>query len=706
MLLPVLSGNTEADRAVLARPPRPALLRKARFSDGRVAFFIAIVLMGVYLLNGDFVITRDSWLNLRSSELIARGRLTFEPHDVPECLTWRLRDGGREALVDVSWHGDKIRSLEADGKLVSDPGSLGYLVPTRRAGQYSNVFGIGAAVSALPAVAIVNTFFGSLEAHRFAGWQAGKVMASLYVASSAGFLYMAIRTFVGTRTALLIALSYGLATCAWSVSSQSILQHAPNQFFLTVAIWAFCNLSNNARRFGAVLGASLGAATWCRPTTAVVVVVIGVYLAFKERRAFTAYVCAGLPFAVTMLAYNLYIFGQPVAFAQAMIYESARVRTGSSSIWQTPLWLGAVGELFSPSRGLFIFSPFLLFALAGCWAIWRRPGYEVLRPITIAMFAIWLVEFGHFDWWGGWSFGYRHLVDTMPFMMLPLVLVIPQLARRRVLALVFGLALVWSLAVQALGAWTYDLAWNNRFALEVCLPDGTERYIFADAATPMNWPPEPGSRMVAVFTDIDFPKYRHRLWSWQDSQLVYYATHAREARARRRAMVELACQEPRIHEAATSASLGNAWLELGNREEAARAFSAALSKVPYEPTAVMGQGVLGASLRNPEHAISLHEEALGEHPHNSNLSVNLALLLTLSERIADARQVFANLRGRDSISAWHTFLEIRARWRRQVEPHLDLRGRELLSEIDREFLGQLVRVEHFTDLGMPAEASH
>jgi hypothetical protein len=37
--------------------------------------------------------------------------------------------------------------------------------------------------------------------------------------------------------------------------------------------------------------------------------------------------------------------------------------------------------------------------------------------------------------------------------------------------------------------------------------------------------------------DIDRPAYRDRLWSWTDSQIVYYATHFHESRARKRALV-------------------------------------------------------------------------------------------------------------------------------------------------------------------------
>ena len=42
---------------------------------------------------------------------------------------------------------------------------------------------------------------------------------------------------------------------------------------------------------------------------------------------------------------------------------------------QVPLHEGLAGVLVSPSRGLFVYSPVLLFSIVGCLGVWRRdPG--------------------------------------------------------------------------------------------------------------------------------------------------------------------------------------------------------------------------------------------------------------------------------------------------------------------------------------------
>ena len=170
----------------------------------------------------------------------------------------------------------------------------------------------------------------------------------------------------------------------------------------------------------------------------------------------------GPPVAVALGAYNAYYLGSPLAFGQT---EAAKIvalqKTGSSDVWQTPLWLGAAGQFLSPSRGLLVFSPFLIAAFGGGYLAWRRPQFADLRPLTIAIVLMLPIEFAHFDWWGGWSYGYRHVVDPAALLTLLLIPVIPWLYAERSRLAVYLVLLAWSIFVQFLGAFAYDLAgWN------------------------------------------------------------------------------------------------------------------------------------------------------------------------------------------------------------------------------------------------------
>jgi hypothetical protein len=141
---------------------------------------------------------------------------------------------------------------------------------------------------------------------------------------------------------------------------------------------------------------------------------------------------------------------------------------------------------------LLIYTPFFAAAFAGAIIAWRDARYAALRFLTVAVPLLWLPAFVWFDWWGGWTYGYRPIVDSAPLLA---ALCIPALACLRAPALrgAFAAAAAWSLFVQVLGATSYAPGgWNAQ------RPDGT----------PAN---------------VDLPEHRDRLWSFRDWQIGYLA---------------------------------------------------------------------------------------------------------------------------------------------------------------------------------------
>ena len=60
--------------------------------------------------------------------------------------------------------------------------------------------------------------------------------ASLLTALAAVFVFLAARGFVPPVPAVLVALAFGLGSCAWPVSGQALWQH-PASFLLSLAAW-------------------------------------------------------------------------------------------------------------------------------------------------------------------------------------------------------------------------------------------------------------------------------------------------------------------------------------------------------------------------------------------------------------------------------------------------------------------------------------
>ena len=253
-----------------------------------------------------------------------------------------------------------------------------------------------------------------LESDRFWWWHGGALTASLLTALAAVFVFLAARGLVRPLPALLVALAFGLGSCAWPVSSQALWQHPASSFCLSLGAWLLLR-SGERPRAAAWCGAALGMAVLCRPATAVVVVCVGAYLLGTDRRRCAYYVLGGLPLLVILAAYNGYYFGSPLVFGQTVASKIIFLRdTGSEHLWQSSWRDSLPGLLLSPSRGLVWFSPVLLLGLVSAVAVWREPRYRILIPLQAAVVLMILVAGKWSDWSGGLTWGYRSIVDTAP----------------------------------------------------------------------------------------------------------------------------------------------------------------------------------------------------------------------------------------------------------------------------------------------------
>ena len=118
---------------------------------------------------------------------------------------------------------------------------------------------------------------------------------------------------------------------------------------------------------------------------------------------------------------------------------------------------GVAGVLISPSRGLFVYTPVALFALAAFLPAARdNRGKHRSLLIVAAIFAVlhtlfmakWSI------WWGGFSWGPRLLTEIAPCLVILIAIGVPAIEQRNLRAL-FVTAAVYSCLIQALGAYCY-----------------------------------------------------------------------------------------------------------------------------------------------------------------------------------------------------------------------------------------------------------
>jgi hypothetical protein len=288
---------------------------------------------------------------------------------------------------------------------------------------------------------------------------AGKITASLLASLAGLFAFLTARRICGTPAAALVAAGFALGTGMWPVASQTLWQHATAVCSAAAAIWLWSATDRPGAGRMAAIGLLLGWAGCARPQIAPMIVVLAAGLL---RPATWAQRIAGVlafltPIAI-LSALNVLWFGDPRG-AMSVLHSVNWANHGVTSTWREPIG-GLLGLLFSPSRGLLIFSPIALLPLAARNA---RPEQRALIGWTAAAAAVQLLLYASYSvWWGGFTYGPRYVLDLLPALVPAAALGAARLstASRTARALA-GAALVWSLVTSATGAFCFpNDSWN------------------------------------------------------------------------------------------------------------------------------------------------------------------------------------------------------------------------------------------------------
>lgn len=299
----------------------------------------------------------------------------------------------------------------------------------------------------------------------------GKLAASLFSALAAAVMFLAMGFRHGEHGAFVPALLFALGTSVWS-TSQALWQHPAAVLFLSLAL-LFTLRAEEHDAWAGRAGLPLSLALAARHADVALVGALALGLALRWPRQVPRLVLWGLPGVLFVLGYQWFYFGSPLRHGFS----------GSTAArFAAPWGEGQLGLLVSPAKGLLVFTPLALVALAGLARALRgaRPGRAGERPFAatlgLGVVAHWLLMGCWSEWHGGASFGPRLMTDALPllFVFLPEGL---ALAGR------LGLALAaFSVAVQALGAFAYDLRWERLYQRD---PASITRSLWDPALAPI-----------------------------------------------------------------------------------------------------------------------------------------------------------------------------------------------------------------------------
>jgi hypothetical protein len=226
------------------------------------------------------------------------------------------------------------------------------------------------------------------------------------------------------------------------------------------------------RRQPAVCGLLLGLAVLAEFPTALAVPIWAVTIARAQRKDLLWFVLGGLPCALALLFYNHAITGSATSMPYAYIADSAFAGMRTAYGIRLPQLEAVWGLLFSTYRGMFFYAPGLIvIAIAGVAG--RRSKLlreDLLSPLGLLAAGYLLLISSYFVWWGGWSYGPRHLI---PLAILLFYEGIPLAARRP------GLR-GWLYALSACGI---GMVWVSKATALYLMPEQFSNPVF-DLALP------------------------------------------------------------------------------------------------------------------------------------------------------------------------------------------------------------------------------
>jgi hypothetical protein len=313
-------------------------------------------------------------------------------------------------------------------------------------------------------------------------WPVELPTAALIVAlTSVVMALVALEVARGSRRANLFAiacaLTFAFGTGAWSTASRALWQHTPSMLCWSLALLAALR-SRERRGYLWVLGASLATAFTMRPTAAVPIVIVGLWAAWEHRvDAWRVLAAAGLV-AVPFVAVNVASYGEILP----PYYAGTRVGTEAAIGFSESLGV----HLFSPSRGLLVYTPIVLLAPLGLWMKKQRGTLDSLDGAVAATLVVHWLVLASYGSTGGSSYGSRFFTEALPFLLY--------------LAMPVGLRVIDGEASRIL---TVSVSALVALSVVMTAPGALLRSAYCWSATP-------------TFVD-DSPE---RVWDWSDPQFA------------------------------------------------------------------------------------------------------------------------------------------------------------------------------------------
>lgn len=305
------------------------------------------------------------------------------------------------------------------------------------------------------------------------------IASSLILALSVGFFYLLLRDRfnLSTKNMWLLVSIYAFGTINFALVSQALWQYGTLQLFLILGLY----FSYSTNLF--VSGLFSGFSFITRPTSLLPIMFNPIVGNLKSigslftKKGFTKenvtyHLKRLVPFAIGFVIPLLFfIWYNNVYYKDISNQGYADQLFGG---WLSHFPEGFLGIWLSPSKGILVYSPVLIFSLFGLYLSIKSLLNEKIINFSMQNIIFGTIVFLHVfimgfwkHWYGGYSFGYRMASDVIPYLVLMLI---PFLQSKyfddikyKRLRTIFFVLLIVSVLVQLHGMVFFDGIWHAAF---------------------------------------------------------------------------------------------------------------------------------------------------------------------------------------------------------------------------------------------------
>ena len=308
------------------------------------------------------------------------------------------------------------------------------------AGHYYSDKAIGASLLAVPVYYVLRLASGALGID-LSGTATKHllttgVMGAMFAMTGLSMYSIALRIAARPWRAALPVLALEFGTMLWPYSAV-FYGHLPAAGFLSLAFAILFDHDRStppaSRAAWFWVGISVSMAFMSDYTSAPVIAGLALYalyvlrnwdFAAKLRGAWVTLPGLLIPLLI-LFAYNLAIYGRPLAFGYA--YEVEERFQDIMALGMMGMQLPTLGATyhitFDPRIGLFWLSPVLLLAPVGYAVAFKERRHRAESLLSVyAIAVVFAMNAASYLWYGGSAFGPRLLITALPFFIVPLAL--------------------------------------------------------------------------------------------------------------------------------------------------------------------------------------------------------------------------------------------------------------------------------------------